>query len=145
MIILDTNVVSELLRPAPALAVEAWLAEQNGTEVYFTAVSEAELRRGVAILPAGRRRDALVDAVEGILTEDFRERILPFDSAAAQNYAVIAAVRHAAGRPISQFDCQIAAIARAHGAAVATRNVGDFEGCGIDVINPWNQPEEEMH
>jgi predicted nucleic acid-binding protein len=137
MIILDTNVVSDLLRPAPSPAVEAWLAAQDGAQVYLTAVSEAELRRGVAILPAGRRRDALSDAVESILTEDFRARILPFDSTAAQSYAVIAAARRAGGRPISQFDCQIAAIARAQSATVATRNVGDFEGCGIDVIDPW--------
>jgi predicted nucleic acid-binding protein len=137
MIVLDTNVVSELLRHAPAPAVEAWLAAQDGAEVYFTAVSEAELRHGVAILPAGRRRDALTEAVGCILTEDFRERILPFDSAAAKTYAVIAADRRAAGRPISQLDCQIAAIARTQGAAVATRNVRDFEGCGLDVIDPW--------
>jgi predicted nucleic acid-binding protein len=136
MIILDTNVVSELLRPVPSLSVETWLAAQDGAEVYFTAVSETELRRGVAILPAGRRRDALADAVESILTEDFRERILPFDSAAAQSYAVIAAARRATGQPISQFGCQIAAIARAQSAAVATRNMGDFEGCGIEVIDP---------
>jgi hypothetical protein len=137
MIILDTNVVSELLRAAPAPTVEAWLAAQDGAMIHFTAVSEAELRHGVAILPAGRRRDALAEAVEGILSEDFRDRILPFDSAAARAYAAIAAGRRAAGRPISQFDCQIAATARAHGAAVATRNEGDFEGCGVEVIDPW--------
>jgi hypothetical protein len=139
MIILDTNVVSELLRAAPAPAVEAWLAAQDGAEVYFTAVSEAELRHGVAILPAGRWRDALAEAVEGMLAEDFRDRILPFDSAAARAYAAIAADRRAVGRPISQFDCQIAAIARAQDAAVATRNIGDFEGCGVEVIDPWHQ------
>ncbi|MEA2736894.1 MAG: toxin FitB [Acetobacteraceae bacterium] len=137
MVILDTNVVSELLRPTPSRAVEAWLAEQDGAEVYFTAVSEAELRRGVAILPAGRRRQALSDAIERILTEDFRERILSFDSAAARSYAIIAAARRAAGQPISQFDCQIAAIAHTRSAVVATRNVSDFEGCGIVLIDPW--------
>lgn len=139
MIILGTNVISELLRVAPAPTVEAWLGAQDGAMIHFTAVSEAELRHGVVILPAGRRRDALAKAVEDILTEDFRNRILPFDSAAARAYAAIAAGRRAAGRPISQFDCQIAAIARAHGAAVATRNVGDFEGCGIEVIDPWRK------
>ena len=137
MIVLDTNVVSELLRPAPAKQVEAWLSAQDGATVYFTAVGEAELRHGVAILPAGRRRTALSMAIEGILEEDFRNRILPFDRAAASAYAAIAAKRRAAGRPISQFDCQIAAIARAHEAAVATRNTGDYEGCGIEVIDPW--------
>ncbi|MFN7835399.1 MAG: PIN domain-containing protein [Burkholderiaceae bacterium] len=137
MIVLDTNVISELLRPAPATQVEAWLSAQDGTEVYFTTVGEAELRHGVAILPAGKRRTALAKAIEGILEEDFRDRILPFDRAAANAYAAIAAKRRAAGRPISQFDCQIAAIASAHEAAIATRNTGDYEGCGIDVIDPW--------
>ena len=139
MIVLDTNVVSEFLRSSPEKQVETWLSVQDGAMVYFTAVGEAELRHGVAILPAGRRRALILDAIEGMLEEDFRDRILPFDSNAARAYSVIAAERRAAGRPISQFDCQIAAIARAHGAAVATRNTADFEGCGIEVINPWLQ------
>jgi predicted nucleic acid-binding protein len=137
MIVLDTNVLSELLRPTPAPQVEAWLAAQDGASVYFTAVGEAELRHGVAILPAGRRRTALGAAIDGMLDEDFRDRILPFDRDAASAYAVIAATRRAAGRPISQFDCQIAAIARAHGASVATRNIGDYEGCGVTLVDPW--------
>lgn len=85
----------------------------------------------------GKRRDGLKKAVEEILREDFRDRILSFDRAAAREFASIAADRRAAGRPISQFDCQIAAIARAHQAALATRNVSDFAGCGLDVIDPW--------
>ena len=137
MIVLDTNVVSELLRLVPSSQVEAWLSAQDGEQVYFTAVGEAELRHGVAVLPAGRRRTALTKAIEGILDEDFRGRILPFDSAAAKAYAAIAAERRAAGRPISQFDCQIAAIARANAAAVATRNTTDFEACGILLMDPW--------
>ena len=138
MIIVDTNVVSELLRPEPELRVERWLSQQDGQDVYLTAISEAELRHGLAIMPAGKRRTALVDAVDHILREDMAGRILPFDSAAAQSYAIIAAGRRAAGRPIMQADCQIAAIAHVHGAPVATRNTPDFEGCGIDLINPWN-------
>ena len=138
MIVLDTNVVSELLRPAPVVQVEAWLAAQEGAMVYFTAVGEAELRHGVALLPAGKRRTALFKAIEGILEEDFHDRILSFDRASARAYAAIAAERRAVGRPISQFDCQIAAIARANEAAVATRNTGDFEGCGVVLINPWD-------
>lgn len=138
MIILDTNIVSEILRPAPTPAVEAWLADQDGVSVYFTAVGEAEIRRGVAILAASRRRAALAKAIDDILDIDFQGRILPFDSAAARAYAVIGAERRARGRPISQFDCQIAAIARVHGASVATRNTGDFEGCGIPLIDPWS-------
>jgi len=137
MIILDTNVLSELLRPKPAAQVERWLAAQDGGKIHFTTVGEAELRRGVALLPAGKRRDALGAAVEGLLDEDFRDRILPFDRRAARAYAAIAAARRAAGRPISQFDCQIAAIARAREATVATRNTRDYEGCGIEVIDPW--------
>ena len=137
MIILDTNVVSELLRPAPSAQVEAWLSAQDGTNIYFTTVGEAELRHGVAILPAGKRRTALAEAVEGMLEEDFHDRILPFDRHAARAYAAIAAERRAAGRPISQFDCQIAAIAHVHGAAVATRNTSDYEGCGVVLLDPW--------
>ena len=105
--------------------------------VYFTAVGEAELRHGVEILPAGRRRNSLAKVVEGILEQDFRGRILSFDRTAARAFAAIAAVRRRVGRPISQFDCQIAAIARAREATVATRNTSDYEGCGVELINPW--------
>ena len=134
MIILDTNVVSELLRPTPEPGVEAWLATQNGSDVHLTAVSEAELRRGIGLLPVGRRRDALASATEAILTYDFAGRVLPFDGA----FATIFVDRRNVGRPISFPDCQIAATARAHGVAMATRNVSDFEGCGVEVINPWS-------
>lgn len=137
MIVLDTNVISELLRPQPAPHVEAWLSDQEGAKLYFTTVGEAELRHSVALLPAGKRRSSLSTAIEDILNEDFLDRILAFDRAAASAYAVIAAERRAAGRPISQFGCQIAAIARVNQAAVATRNADDFGGCGIAVINPW--------
>ena len=139
MIVLDTNIISELLRPAPNKQVEAWLSAQDGENVYFTTVGEAELKYGLALLPAGKRRNALSKAVEEILNEDFQDRILAFDRAAARAYAVIAAARRAAGRPISQFDCQIAAITRANEAVLATRNTADFEGCGIRLIDPWKQ------
>ena len=137
MILLDTNIISELLRPSPEPKVEAWLAAQDSAEVFLSAVSEAELRYGVAILPEGTRRDALSAAVDGILREDFQARILAFDSHAAEAYVDIAASRRREGWPISQFDCQIAAIGRLHGAIVATRNTKDFEACGIEVIDPW--------
>ncbi|WP_299616434.1 type II toxin-antitoxin system VapC family toxin [uncultured Tateyamaria sp.] len=137
MIILDTNVISELLRPAPEPMVEHWLSAQDGLNVYLTSISEAELRYGLAIMGNGKRRAALVDAVDRILREDLAGRILPFDSAAAQSYATIAAARRSAGRPIAQADCQIASIAHTRGATVATRNTPDFEGCEIDLINPW--------
>ena len=138
MILLDTNVVSELTRPAPNPSVISWLDAQTNEGVYLATVTEAELRFGVAILPAGRRREKLASEVENMLREDFERRILPFDSEAARLHAVIAANRRAIGKPISFADCQLAAIARCHEAAVATRNVGDFEYCGIEVINPWS-------
>ena len=138
MILLDTNVVSELMRPNPDPGVEAWLAKQVAVNVFLSVISEAELRYGAAILPVGQRRDRLTAEIEGMLCQDFAGRILPFDSEGARAYAVIAADRRAAGLPIHHDDCQIAAIARSRGAAIATRNVGDFEGCGIDVINPWH-------
>ena len=137
MIIIDTNVISELLRPTPEPAVEAWLGEQDGLSIYLTAISEAELRYGVAIMTSGKRRDSLGIAIDRIMRDDMSGRILPFDSAAARAFADIAATRRSAGKPISQADCQIAAIARAHTAPVATRNTPDFEGYGIELINPW--------
>ena len=137
MIILDTNVISELLRPGPEPKVEHWLSAQDGLNIYLTSISEAELRYGLAVMGNGKRRAALVDAVDRILREDLAGRILPFDSDAAQSYATIAAARRAAGRPIAQADCQIASIAHSRGATVATRNTPDFEGCEIDLMNPW--------
>lgn len=138
MIIIDTNVVSELMRASPEPAVLIWFAGHPADTLYLTAISEAELRTGAAILPAGQRRDRLVGAIDAMIAQDFAGRILPLHSLAARSYAEIAAARRAAGKPIMDADCQIAAIALAGAAAIATRNVKDFEGCGIDVINPWN-------
>ncbi len=137
MILLDTNVVSELMRPAPSPVVMAWFAAQPAASLFISAVTEAELRYGVMLLPEGRRRTDLMAAIEGMLIEDFAGRILPFDSAAAVAYAAIAASRREVGKPISQFDAQIAAIAQSRGAELATRNVADFEGCEVEVTNPW--------
>ena len=137
MIVLDTNVVSEPMHPSPSQVVVEWMARQVKSNLYISTISEAELRYGVGLLPAGRRKSVLLSTIEVMLREEFPGRILPFDRAAAQYYAVIAAARRAAGMPVKYFDCQIAAIARARGWSVATRNVRDFEGCGIDVINPW--------
>ena len=137
MIIIDTNVVSELMRLAPEPAVMAWFSGQSSTELFLTAISEAELRAGAAILPAGRRRDRLAAEVDAVVGQDFAGRVLPFDSAAARAYAVITASRRSVGRPILEADCQIAAIARARNAAVATRNGADFEHCGLTLIDPW--------
>jgi predicted nucleic acid-binding protein len=137
MILLDTNVVSEVMKAAPDETVGGWFAQQPEANVFVCAITEAELRGGVAIMPKGRRRDALTGLVEGVLGEDFADRNHPFDSPAAKAFAEIVADRRRAGRPISMPDAQIAAIAKSRGAALATRNVRDFEGCGVEVINPW--------
>ena len=138
MIVVDTNVVSELMRPTPATTVMRWFAAQDSVSLYLTAVTEAELRLGAAILPAGQRRDRLTAEVEAVVREDFAGRVLPFDSAAARAYAAIAASRRSTGRPIPAADCQVAAIARARDAAVATRDTAHFEACGVVVIDPWS-------
>ena len=137
MIILDTNVLSELMKPKPAAPVVAWIGEQPTAGLYTTAITQAEILHGLMLLPAGRRRRALEAAVTSMFAEDFEGRILGFGSDAAPPYARIATDRRRAGRPISQFDAQIAAIAWATGATVATRNVDDFEGYGVKVLNPW--------
>lgn len=139
-VLLDTNVVSELLRPAPVSAVVAWVGDRWATGLYFSTIGEAELLYGVAILPAGWRQAALASAIEAILRENFDERILPFDSAAARAYANIAAQRRSTGRPVAPADCQIAAIACLRGMALATRNVRDFEDIDIKVVDPWATP-----
>ncbi len=137
MILLDTNVVSELMRPRPEAAVVDWMGAQASLNLYVSTVSEAELRYGLALLPAGARRNRMQDEVDGMLREDFAGRILSFNREAARAYAVVGATRRMAGWPISHADCQIAAIALSLDAAVATRNVNDFTHCGIDVVNPW--------
>ena len=138
MLVLDTNVVSELMREHPNSDVLRWVDSQLTGNLFVTAVTEAEIRTGIAILPQGERQRGLAAAAERLFSMLFSERILPFDSDAARAYAMLAAERRVAGRPISQSDCQIAAIARCRGATVATRDVGDFEGSGIEVINPWS-------
>ena len=137
MIVLDTNVLSEAIRPVPSRRVLDWLAAQQPNGLFTTAISEAELFYGLALLPAGKRSTSLEEAVRRMLEEDFAQRVLPFDRAAASAFAVIASGRRKKGRPISEFDAQIAAVARIHGAAVATRNADDFRDCGIGVIDPW--------
>ena len=138
MFVLDTNVVSEMMKEHPDADVLAWLDSQLADTLFITAVTEAEIRTGIAILPDGHRRRLLDDAAERAFEDYFNNRVLAFDSGAAQLYALIAADRRAAGRPISQADCQIAAIARSRGSAVATRNVDDYTGCGIEVLDPWS-------
>lgn len=138
-ITLDTNVVSEFMKPKPDPSVVTWFIAQNKEDIYITAVTEAELRRGTRLMPEGRRRDERASIIERILNRYFSNRVLPFDSDVTQDYAVIFAARSKAGREIKHADCEIAAIARKHGAAVATRDTGHFENCGIEVINPWQR------
>ena len=137
MIVLDTNVLSETLRPQPDARVLAWMTEQPAASLFTTAVTRAEILYGLRLLPTGRRRDSLYQAVTTIFDEDFSGRVLAFDNDAADVYADIAAARKQAGRPISQFDGMIAAIARSHGAVLATRNTRDFTDCGINLADPW--------
>ncbi len=137
--LLDTNVVSELLRATPEPAVLAWFARQPPETLFVSAVTQAEMMLGARLLPAGKRRTALEAALRATFDQDFDGRILPFDSAAVAAYVDIVSTRRAAGRPISQFDAQIAAVARQHGARLATRNVDDFRGCGLSVVDPWSQ------
>ncbi len=137
MIILDTNVLSELMRPEPDPNVAAWISAWSATSLFTTTVTQAEILYGLKLLPSDRRRSRLEAVVSEMFATDLAGRVLPFDEAAAHAYAEIAAARRRAGRPITQFDAQIAAIARSRDAGIATRNVADFEGCGISVIDPW--------
>lgn len=137
MIILDTNVLSELMKSKPAEAVSTWASAEPASSLYVTAITQAEVLYGIELLPMGRRRSAIEEAANAMFAEDFEARILAFGSDAATAYAKIVASRRNVGRPISQLDAQIAAIARATGARLATRNSADFDGCELSLINPW--------
>lgn len=138
MILLDTNVLSEALKPRPSDRVLGWLAAQEPAIVFTTAITLAEVLYGVECLPHGKRRTSLESAIEKMFAEALSDRILPFDDDAARHFARIVRSRDAAGRPISQSDGMIAAIARCRRASLATRNTGDFDRCGIHIINPWS-------
>jgi predicted nucleic acid-binding protein len=140
MVILDTNVLSELMKSAPKARVVQWIAAQPARSLFTTSITKAEILYGVMMLPTGRRRRAVEAAVEAMFREDFADRVLSFGGEAALSCARIAWDRRRAGRPISQSDAQIAAIALCAGATIATRNVADFEMCGVDVVNPWEAP-----
>jgi predicted nucleic acid-binding protein len=139
MIVLDTNILSELTRIAPSTKVFGWMALQPSSSIFTTAITQAELLYGIELMPKGRRRSALQAEVKEMLSQEFADRILPFDSDAAEAFAMIYASRRAMGKPILQADAQIAAITLSRGAALATRNTADFEHCGIKVLNPWGQ------
>ncbi|HEX3651710.1 MAG TPA: type II toxin-antitoxin system VapC family toxin [Rhizomicrobium sp.] len=135
MIILDTNVLSEATRVSPSVEVRSWLAARIKAELFTTTVSEAEMLGGVIALPAGKRRDELARDFSHVFDEEFADRILSFDSAAARAFPVVA--RRVHGKYFFEPDAQIAAIALAHGAVIATRNTRHFKGRGVKLINPW--------
>jgi len=137
VIVLDTNVISEMARQEPDLGVLSWLDSFEIAGLVTTAITAAELRYGVARLPAGHRKRELTAAIRGIVAEDFRGRVLPFDERASMCYADIVTSRERSGRPIGIADAQIAAICRDLGAVLATRNTADFEETGIELVNPW--------
>jgi predicted nucleic acid-binding protein len=138
MILLDTNVVSEPLRPAPDARVIAWIDAQPLETLFLSAITVAELRAGVALLPPGRRQVALQESLEKRVLPLFAGRVLPFDQACTMSYASVMARARAAGRAIATADGYIAAIATTHGLAVASRDTSPFEAAGATVIDPWH-------
>jgi predicted nucleic acid-binding protein len=139
MLVLDTNMLSEIMRPEPERKVADWIVRQQSDELFTAAVCQAEILSGLAIMPNGRRRTELEEAARAMFTDDFDGRVLPFDVEAASAYAEVLAARRKAGRPSGTIDLMLAAIARVRGASVVTRNVTDFEGVGVAIINPWDE------
>ena len=137
MIVLDTNVISELMRPEPHQAVLAWVSAQPRALVYTTYVNQAEIFYGIAAMPEGRRRMRLAEAAHAMFAEDFFRRVLSFGADAAAHYPDIVMARRRSGNPIEGFDALIAATALAAGASIATRDTGGFSGCGLTLIDPW--------
>lgn len=137
MILLDTNIVSEMMKPAPQSSVVTWLDEQDETSLFICAPVLAELRYGVELLPGGKRRNELGKVIDQIENDVFRGRILPFEQTAASQYAKIAAARRQRGRPLNQMDGLIAAIALSHDAVLCTRDEDGFAGLGLKVVNPF--------
>ena len=138
MILLDTNVISELMRPQPDEHVVAWINHQVTARLYVSTVTVAEIEYGLEIRPDGCRRQDLERRFKRFISEGFEERVLAFDSGAAHEYANILAHRRALGRPMATLDGQIASIAAANELALATRNVGDFTDCGLELVNPFD-------
>ena len=136
MIVLDTNVVSEAMKPEPNVAVRDWLNEQAAETLYLSSVTLAELLFGILALPAGKRRNMLARTLEGLL-ELFQDRVLPFDTAAARHYAELAVKLRKGGRGFSVPDGYIAAIAASRGFVVASRDTSPYKAGGLQVINPW--------
>ncbi len=136
--VLDTNVLSELMKPQGSRTVKNWVATQPRENLFITSITQAEILYGIAILPDGKRSQALRETAQAMFDEEFVGQILVFDEKAAVCFAQIAAHRKKIGKPISQADAQIAAICLANNAEIVTRNVDDFSDCQIKLINPWN-------
>ena len=139
MFLLDTNILSALMRDKPTPEVATWVSGQPPELLFTAAVCQAEILSGLAIMPEGRRRSDLEAAARAMFLEDFEGRVLPFDMAAAVAYADVFASRRRTGRSTATVDLMIASVARSNGASVVTRNVADFEGCGVAVVNPWDR------
>ena len=137
MIVIDTNVISEVMKTSPSLAVLEWLNQQNSNSLFVSTITLGEIEYGLRILPTGKRRHELKERFEQFIFQAFRQRILVFDEAAARSYGEVMGHRKDLGRPMSVPDGQIAAIARSKGFAIATRNTSDFEECGVDLFNPF--------
>jgi predicted nucleic acid-binding protein len=135
--VLDTNILSAMMSARPAPEVAAWIAGEPEDVLFTTTICQAEILAGVAVMPEGSRRAALETAARAIFADDFNGRVLPFDAAAAAAYADIFAARRRAGRPTAPLDLMIAAVARANGAGVVTRDIGGFEDCGVPLVDPW--------
>ena len=137
MIVLDTNILSELIQPKGSQLIKAWAKSQPRDQLFITSITQSEILYGIAILPTGKRKQLLHQAASTMFQAAFPGKILPFDRTAANYYATITSYRRSKGRPISQSDAQIAAICCSHQATLATRNVKDFIDCSLDIINPW--------
>ncbi len=137
MIVLDTNVLSEMMKPLPSTRVVRWINARPVSRLFTTTITMAEVLYGLEIAPPGKRRSALDKEIENTFEKDFVGRILPFDVDSARAFADITANRRKLGRPIGLMDAQIAAIAQSQGAAIATRDIRDFQDCGVDLIDPW--------
>jgi hypothetical protein len=144
--LLDTNILSELMRPQPDDNVLAWFECQPDAVFAVSVIARAEILLGIALLPSGRRRDELANAAERMFQEDFSGRSLPFDDRAADEYAALVAARTRSGHPISTEDAQIAAIALIHDQRLVTRNIKDFAGiAGLSIVNPWGAPSDNVN
>lgn len=137
MVVLDTNVISELFKPVPDASVMVWVGALPGDDLYTTAITRGELMFGLYCMPNGRRRTDLLQNVTRLFEQKLAGHVLPYDMAAADAHAAIAAAGRAQGHPVEQSDSMIAGIARSRGATLATRNVRDFADCGITLVDPW--------